>query len=546
MKRFILPVLALCFAATPAWADTWYRADTHHFVIYSDGSERNLTQFAEKAEKFDALLRTLFNRQPEQVPNRLTIYLMDNSAKVDRLMGPKRSYVAGFYRPEAEGSMAVASREKAGEWGLDGQTVLFHEYAHHFMFRNMPIPTPAWFTEGFAEFMSTAEFERDGSWTYGGIAKHRAYSLLRGPRVPIRTLLSERAAGGIEDVSAFYGWSWALTHMLYRSDDRGASISAYLNALKDGAEPLAAAEASFGDLDELEKRLQKYIKGDMTYSRSEEPLDYVSDIKVAELSDYRSDLVELSLQRSMGYKVDRTRGKLIELAMSEEGDAEAWYQLARLEHIAAHSDDAPIKYDFTAAQNALDRALAMKPDHLMAKVLQGDLLLEAFDHGLPESPDMWMEARRAYGAANQIDPDNPLPLFRFGTSFLKEGGKHEQTGFALQQAFLGAPEAREIRFALAQYHAGEGDLDKAIGLLKVIAGNPHDGDSARTLIAALEQTRTSGGAESILAKASATLEEDANALPDDDAENSAGDSADHSRGDGTTDDTVPAADADTN
>ncbi len=281
LVRTLIATLCAMLMTSPAVAETWYRADTHHFVIYSNGGERQLEEFAHKTERFDALLRIFFRREPELQPNRLTIYLVSKASTVDRLLGPKRSNVAGFYHARTEGSYAVANREKArNKFDMDGQTVLFHEYAHHFMARNFPVPAPAWFVEGFAEYAATADFKRNGAWTFGEVANHRAYSLMGSPQIPIRTLLVESASGKHEKVFDFYAWAWALTHMMYQSDERGAQIGRYLSLLAEGEEPLAAAEQIFGDLDALEKRLDKYVNGPMTFTRSETPFPYMDDIKI--------------------------------------------------------------------------------------------------------------------------------------------------------------------------------------------------------------------------------------------------------------------------
>jgi hypothetical protein len=490
----VLAVISALVVTGTAQAQTWHRADTHHFVIYSNGSQKDLDEFAHKAEKFDALLRIIFRRVAEDDPNRLTIYLLNDSTSVANLISPKRNYVAGFYSPSADGSYAVANRQKpVHAYDLDGQTVLFHEYAHHFMYRNFAVPVPAWFSEGFAEFAATADFRKDGRYDFGKPAYHRAPALLTGPKIPIRKLLTERASGTIDQVSAFYGWSWALTHMFYRSEEHGGQIGRYLAALADGVEPLAAAEAEFGDLDELEKRLGRYIRGGLTSSYAYD-IVYKNDIRVQRLSPYDSTLVELTLQRKAGHRRDRTRERLMQLVARPEATAEAWYQLAELEYAEAHREEANPRYDFTAAEAAVDRALALDAKHVLANVLKGDILLEPFDHA-DDTPDssLWDAARKFYVAANRADPLHPLPLYKFGNTFLREGVENPQVGDALYEAFLGAPEATELRYALANHYARERDFDRAIHLLKVIAGNPHTGSGAREYIEKLEEARATGG-----------------------------------------------------
>ena len=52
------------------------------------------------------------------------------------------------------------------------------------------MPYPEWLVEGFAEFMSTAQFERDGTVGLGLPATHRYYGLVNLKQLPLETLLS--------------------------------------------------------------------------------------------------------------------------------------------------------------------------------------------------------------------------------------------------------------------------------------------------------------------------------------------------------------------
>ena len=222
--RLATGVLTIAFLAISAHAETWHRADTHHFTIYSDGSAAQLEDFAHEVEKFDSLLRMLFNRPPDNDPTKLTIYLLEDSDEVAKL---GRRNVAGFYLVQLEQTIAVGNRESGAEKSdLTGKEVLLHEYAHHFMYHNFSVPTPRWFSEGFAEFVATARFKRNGDWTFGEPAHHRAWSVQNGPGIPIEDLLSSDDSDmTAEEWSAFYGWSWALTHMFYSDpNERGRQI----------------------------------------------------------------------------------------------------------------------------------------------------------------------------------------------------------------------------------------------------------------------------------------------------------------------------------
>ena len=493
--------LSVAGANAVSAAETWHRADSHHFTIYSDGSAGQLEDFTHEVEKFDALLRMIFSRPAKDDPAKLTIYLLRNSNAVDAL----HKGAAGFYSVRLGQTFAVGNREFGGDrTDLSGKRVLFHEYAHHFMFHNFAIPAPAWFVEGFAEYVSTAEFKRNGDWTFGFPAHHRAYSVQNGPNIPIERLLSDTYSGmnGAE-TSAFYGWAWALTHMLYSDpNERGNQIMRYLRDINSGMDNLAAAEKNFGDLGELERSLRGYVRKSMGYSKSDKSIPYRDAITVTTLDDQASELVELTLDRLASPEPMKVRERLVRFA-AERNSALAWLQLAELDYRLAHRSEgegegeAEPSYDFTAAQASVDRALAIDPDLARAHVLNGRILLEPFDHG--EEADeadesLWGEARASFLAANRLDPRDPLALYLYAQTFQRTGERDAMVGPALETAFGFRPESTEFRSALAMHYASEGRYDSAIALLKIIANNPHsDNRSAKDAIARLEQAKAGGG-----------------------------------------------------
>ena len=493
--RFIRACLALfvMIAAVPAAAESWHRADTHHFIIYSDGRASQLEDFAHEVEKFDALLRMVFGRPAKEDPAKLTIYLLGDADDVSRLAGGN---VAGFYSVNEQHTFAVANREYGRDnTDLSGQRVLFHEYAHHFMFHNFAIPAPAWFVEGFAEYVATAEFKRNGKWTFGMPAHHRAWSVQNGPSVPIEQLLAENYNGmNPAQTASFYAWAWALTHMFYSDpDERGDQVSRYLRDLNRGMDNLEAAQKHFGDLDQLEQNLRSYVRRSMAYSRSDREIPYRDDITVSSLSDAEGDLVRLRLLRLTNNDWDELQGKFTDLA-NQSNMADAWYELAEWEFTAAHrnagEDDA---HDFTATNAAVDRALALEVDHTLANILKGRLYLEPFDHEDDPDTGNYALARQHFMKANRADPSNAHALYLYARTFQREGVPHEMVGPALESAFLFRPESRSIRAAMANHYANEGEYDAAIGLLKIIANNPHGGGQwARRTITALEAARDGG------------------------------------------------------
>ena len=226
--------------ATSAQA-AWHRASSPHFIIYSDQSPEKLRAFAVKLERFDKAVRIARSMQDVKIGdgNRLTVFVLSNTGAVQKLANDKTGFVAGFYIPRASGSVAFVPRN-AGDGGrtdLNADTIFFHEYAHHLMMQEFDRPLPAWLIEGFAEFLSTARFEADGSVGLGAAAMHRARSLFSTDRLPIETMLAGNLARLDENQrELLYGRGWLLTHYLTFEPGRRGQLERYLDGI-DGEQP---------------------------------------------------------------------------------------------------------------------------------------------------------------------------------------------------------------------------------------------------------------------------------------------------------------------
>lgn len=189
--RVCLSALAALAWAVPAPA-AWYRASSEHFLIYSEDKPETVRQFAENLERFDGAVRAVrgMDDLPLSQGNRLTIFRMHDPADIQRLVNDRSASVQGFYKGRASGSIAFVSRGEPSNarsenyigsnisyrvpnTNLGENTILLHEYSHHLMMQDLRVPYPEWLVEGFAEFMSTAQFEKDGSVGLGLPATHR-------------------------------------------------------------------------------------------------------------------------------------------------------------------------------------------------------------------------------------------------------------------------------------------------------------------------------------------------------------------------------------
>ena len=109
--------------------------------------------------------------------------------------------VAGYYVSDARGLMLVGTRRRAttfadirsarNETGdIDPESVLFHEYTHHFTFQYFPATYPSWYSEGFAEFWGATRILPGDIVEVGAPADHRFSTFRALGWLHLRRLLS--------------------------------------------------------------------------------------------------------------------------------------------------------------------------------------------------------------------------------------------------------------------------------------------------------------------------------------------------------------------
>lgn len=488
--------IAMVAITGPAEAK-WLRADTDSFIIYSEGSEKSLREFAQNLQRFDTTLRVLFKVETPGEESKLPIYLVPAANDVAELAtGSSRASIAGFYRQDRDGSFAMSFRQNSPSNVIGtsaSQQVLFHEYSHHFMKRHLRAAFPAWLIEGFAEYYSTVDFDKQGRAMVGHPVYRRAYGLLQMPKIPAERLLLEqpRTMRNSGQIDVYYGRAWILTHMLFQSAARKDQINTYTNAINAGVDPKQAAIDAFGDLAVLDKDLNRYIEGKLSYNTTRDAIPISTNIKIAPLSADEDAVIMPRLERlnarGDAARLTKARDTLRKLAAEQPANAAVQFELA-----AAEWDMPKDERDLPAMQAALDKVLAAKPDHVRANVLLGRLKLYQLREKGEDDPAAWREARKPIQLANRTDPDDAVPLYAYFDSFLAEGKRPSDMAIkALHRAFTLTPENIEMRVAYAFSLANQGQFDPALQLAKTVAFDPHDNGRGDAMLAQLEAMRDS-------------------------------------------------------
>jgi tetratricopeptide (TPR) repeat protein len=490
--RYWIMALALLLAPGAAQAE-WLEASSAHFVVYADDSERDIRKFSEQLERFHEAMEVLtgFEVPAPSPSNRVTVFTVKNQREIERLVGQRN--VGGFYIPRAGGSVAFVPRIEVQSGQPDiSMTILLHEYAHHFLLSNSRFPTPRWVSEGGAEFFASAKFTLDGGISLGMPAAHRAWELALERNVKavelVDTAASEKYRGN--DMGAFYGKSWLLYHYLIFTRERGGHLSGYLRAMADGKSSLEAAREVFGDLDQLERELQRYGRQRTMLSWKFQPGQLeIEPITVRRISAGDAQMMPVRIRSRRGV----TREEAIEIlgdaravAARHTGDAAVLAALAEAEFDAGNDSEAIA---------AADAALALDPNQVNAYVQKGYALFRRAEatEGDEERAAAYRAARAPFLALNKIENDHPLPLVFYYRSFAERGVEPpEQAVNGLERASEVAPFDLGLRLNLASYQIGKGDLARARANLVPVAYNPHGGAMANAARLAVERIDAGG------------------------------------------------------
>lgn len=486
--------LALVVAGSPARAE-WWEAKTEHFTVYSESSERDARNYAEKLERFDQALRSLQGIGPDEElsdSRRLTVYRFGDVRKIATLAGSSSSGIAGFYIPRASGPVAfVPAREVIGRKSeLDAQTVFFHEYAHHFMYRYFTAAYPSWYVEGFAEVNSTIDFKNDGTFQLGAPPQSRA-NVFAHLNYSIKKLLLDGNKPDWEDVYARYSYGWLLVHYLTFEKSRAGQLQTYLKLINGGTDAAAAAHQAFGDLDRLESEVRLYK------SRNRFPGILVNPgtaarpaVALRKLGPDEEAIMAVRLRSERGVNRKTAPGVASDarkVAGSHPNSLAVQLALLEAEYDAREYD---------AAERAADSALAIDPQSAKALLYKGYIYLDR----AKKDPAHFVTARNWFVKANQADPGHPSPMYNYYLTYRRSGAVPSANSLrGLERAFEMAPYDDGLRLTLARQLLAEQKGTLARQVLMPLALSPHESKRAKAMHEVAELI-DSGEIEQALAK----------------------------------------------
>lgn len=491
MRHFIsflvsLSLLAVFTTSAAAQDGRWLRAETEGFIVHGAVPDRAIRGLANELETFDALLRRMTEATGERSPTKLEVYLFSED-EFRQTFPNMRDSIAGLYAARVDQIAAFAIYR---DGGLSNRDVLFHEYAHHFMFQHFANAYPAWYVEGFAEFMSTAQLGTDRI-VLGRSSEGRFYALRNETWMPIERLItvSPFELRDPREANLFYAQSWLMTHYLVLTPGKMEQFHAYMRALRLGQDPVSAFQSGFGVTPaEFLSELRRYYRGSPNALALNRPAQVdLSRVQVTRLPASANNL--LPLYTSIRYGVgDTSRTEVLSRVRSlTEGQSDRFSSLTRA--------FAEIRLGETEqARAVLAPLIESNPDDVEALYLSGlSYLTDAEDAEGDAERTLQSQARRLFGRAYQRNPNHVPSLYRYAQSFdgvMMDRPALENYLNVLMLANQLAPQIDEISINAAYALMANDRHAEAIPMLRAVAFDPHGGGNAEVARGMLEEAQS--------------------------------------------------------
>lgn len=266
-------------------ASPWFRAESQHFVVYSDTGNQDVTHLLNNLEKLDHLLRiyTRDYRVARGVPQKLTLYFHDRAEGFNALATDEPEEAVGLYSSCGAGVQGFAVNLKPLASLRNDQLIkaplnsslsyIFEAYARHFLYRYTDIRAPVAYIDGLAQYFSGVRFS-DNHMVVGrppvdvarylyhldsGNKYNLSYENVLDPSTSRRKGFKAESGSRLE----FLARSWIMTHYMLSSSENRIKMGEFLDLVHHDVPAGKAFETSFGlKVDDIGQAMWRYrIKG---------------------------------------------------------------------------------------------------------------------------------------------------------------------------------------------------------------------------------------------------------------------------------------------
>jgi predicted Zn-dependent protease len=490
--RRLSAILLLGF--TPyAHADTWFRAESPNFRIYSNIDAADTRAYLEQLEAFKYLADLLLgnNAKDRATVTRFTIYLVDSPDHFKKVVPDVSRYVAGFYKTCIEGAQAfVFAPQWYGAEMNHGLRILLHEYSHHLMYSRMRRFYPSWYVEGFAEYLGSTKMQ-NGYYLVGVRQDGRAEYLNSSTRwLDYDVMLDPKrfaAAVKKKQVNAFqyYAQSWITAHYMLSDSARAQALNAYFDRIARGEDGSEAFQAATGmTTSQLRNEINAYRR---KYAALQVKVPQMppSAITVDRLSNDKGDyLIEAAALRACPKKEygAKLTERLRALRAKRPDDLDLRLELSRAELLFG---------DAKTARAELETLVTQNPSSFDAHYLLGRSYYQDADGKSAEHIDNRSKASTHFLEAYKLDKGHAPNLYYLSVSLDMGLDSDDTPSKSVVNAGTGAatlaPSVPEYALHAALVNLRAGDKNTAIRALQPFANNPHKLEYAAQVAALINE-----------------------------------------------------------
>ena len=489
VSRLCLLLILIFGPSLPAHANPWLRAESDHYIVHAQMEDSELRALMQTIEDFDRVLNGLLpgetwhGRKPE-------FFLTPNPRRIARVVDFGATAVCENHA-ELPVAYALYAPDAAGQ--PDPGEIFYCLTQFHLgnaFFR----PKPMWTSAGLSHYFATAvrsdKPESEGVFIIG---QPRCLSPVSGiTRQALAEALGVRFRHRTEEEYArFLDVSRALASPLLLEQRFAGVLDRYVDAYARGRDMEDAAR-ELGDLDALAQELaRRRVVAPVRRVKVDPPATYRVTIRPMRRDEIA--VIDLRFERLLETRLKSTARELREVTDDHPDSALVWYEFAAAEYARVqHSDfgGRPVfrgfgfsngeiivtanPYSDAEAWRAVNRALAIDPEHRQARRLKAEIMLARLVRAgdLAEADEY--EAVRALLAPLARDPERePLAAALYFQSYIEQGRAAPEAAFEqLKRAFLTNAGVGDFRYAYATALSRRGEKGEARGLLISMLNDP--------------------------------------------------------------------------
>jgi hypothetical protein len=380
-----------------------------------------------------------------------------------------------------------------------GLQILLHEYAHHLMFSRMRRFYPAWYVEGFAEYLGATKL-REGNFQLGVRQEGRLIHLpSSGQWLDFEIMLDPKRFGEAvkaRQVNAFkyYAQSWLLAHYMLADSARIRAFNTYFENIGRGKDGIESFESATGmKVAQLRKELGTYRR-EFQALRVKVPDLPDADVTLTRLPKEQGDylLEAAALQTCPNDKYGR---KLTEqfraMRAKRPNDVRLRVELSRAELMYGDPKAARTELETLAASEASSFDVA----YLLGRSYFDETKLETEEQVMLRN-----KASEQFLKAYSLNKTDAANLYFLSKSLDTETAPSKSVVNASTAAAVLAPTVADYAVHAALVNLRGGDRATAMRVLQPFANHPHKLEYAAKVSALLDSIRQNEETTAVITK----------------------------------------------